>query len=155
MKKVVIIPVLVILIGAFVFYYLSPGQRSNRIDKYLEQDSVWRYQNEQNNIEMELLIGNDEESDNLVKYNLQGKKGKWSFTLNSGLTDALFLHKNNKDSYIVWTGRAKIKSNKITINDIKVDKNISYFVQKKKLQKQVVEETLPKEIEEIVFERVK
>ena len=140
---------------AFVIYCLIPGKGYDRVEKYLVQDSIWMYENKQYNVQMELTIDHEGTKGDVIKYNIDGKEGQWTLGIGSDGKELNFCYVKHNASYSVWQGRGNIRAEKITIKNIAISKNLSLFIKDKDIPKKVEEETLPKEIQEIVFERVK
>ena len=144
-----------ILLGVLICYCLIPNKGSFIVDKYLKQGSVWRYENEKMDVEMELAIDFRTGKDNIVKYNIKNRMGQWIFSPERDSRTLSFYYIADDASCLVWSGKGKIRSDKIMIKDIEINKELSEFVNDKNIPQKVEEETLPKEIKEIVFERVK
>lgn len=157
-RYIIVIIMLLVLIGGICFYIDHfDKKRMTEVKERLKPDSAWKYENGEEDFEMELIIPNTANhiADNVLRYSFGDRSGEWRLSLleeENGIEAGYVI---DNAFYRVWQGKIEVDEEKIIINEIVTCEDFNVWIETGMISEQYSEDTVPEGIEIIELSRVK
>lgn len=159
LRYIILAIFILFLLGIGICLYLDNIYRnwSLEFEKQLPANSVWKYENSENNFEIELLLSNTSNHfiDNSVNYVCDDRSGKWILALSKEYKAVEVGYSIKNVFFKVWGGKIKYENEKIVISEIVKFDDISSWIEKGWVPEKYAKDTVPQGIETIELKRVK